>query len=67
MSNKIIPLASALIFSASVTAADVPKVTTDIAPVHSLVSKVMDVSGLLVGVLSSKVNEFGCDISAILE
>ena len=42
MSNKIIPLASALIFSASVTAADVPKVTTDIAPVHSLVSKVMD-------------------------
>ena len=42
MSNKIIPLASALIFSASVTAADVPKVTTDIAPVHSLVSKVME-------------------------
>ena len=42
MSNKNYPMASALIFSASVAAADVPKVVADIAPVHSLVSKVMN-------------------------
>ena len=42
MSNKIIPMASALILSASIAAADVPKVVADIAPVHSLVSKVMN-------------------------
>ena len=41
MSNRIIPVASAIMFSAGIAIADVPKVAVDIAPVHSLVSKVM--------------------------
>ena len=42
MSNRIIPVASAIMFSAGIAIADVPKVAVDIAPVHSLVSKVMN-------------------------
>ena len=42
MSNRIITVASAIMFSAGIAIADVPKVAVDIAPVHSLVSKVMN-------------------------
>ena len=42
MSNKIILLSSALMFGASTAFADVPKVAADIAPVHSLVARVMN-------------------------
>ena len=42
MSSKVLSIASALILSAGVTSAEVPKVSADIAPVHSLVSKVMN-------------------------
>ena len=42
MSNKIFSISSAFVLSASFAVADVPKVTVDIAPVHSLVSKVMN-------------------------
>ena len=41
MSNKFILTASAFALSASMGIADIPKVAVDIAPVHSLVSKVM--------------------------
>ena len=41
MSNKFILTASAFALSASMAMADIPKVAVDIAPVHSLVSKVM--------------------------
>jgi zinc transport system substrate-binding protein len=42
MSNKIISLTSALMVGGSVAFADVPKVAVDIAPVHSLVARVMN-------------------------
>ena len=42
MSNKIITVTSALMFGTSVVFADVPKVAVDIAPVHSLVARVMN-------------------------
>ena len=42
MSNKFVSLTSALALSVGVASADVPKVAVDIAPVHSLVSKVMN-------------------------
>ena len=42
MSNKIFSISSAFVLGASFAVADVPKVAVDIAPVHSLVSKVMD-------------------------
>ena len=42
MSNKIVSFTSALVLSAGIASADVPKVAVDIAPVHSLVSKVMN-------------------------
>ena len=41
MSNKIFSLTSAIMFGGSVAFADVPKVVADIAPVHSLVARVM--------------------------
>ena len=41
MSNRFIATTSALILSAGITLADAPRVAVDIAPVHSLVSKVM--------------------------
>ena len=41
MSNKILSTTSAFLLSTSMLVADVPKVTVDIAPVHSLVSSVM--------------------------
>ena len=42
MSNKIFSLTSAIMFGGSVAFADVPKVVADIAPVHSLVARVMN-------------------------
>ena len=42
MSNKFISTTSAFLLSTSILVADIPKVTVDIAPVHSLVSKVMN-------------------------
>ena len=42
MSNKILSTTSAFLLSTSMLVADVPKVTVDIAPVHSLVSSVME-------------------------
>ena len=42
MSNKVLSIASALLLSAGLASAEVPKVSADIAPVHSLVSKVMN-------------------------
>ena len=42
MSNRFIAATSALLFSATIASADVPNVTVDIAPVHSLVAKVMN-------------------------
>ncbi|MDG2355708.1 MAG: zinc ABC transporter substrate-binding protein [Paracoccaceae bacterium] len=42
MSNKVFSMTSALVLSAGIAVADVPKVAVDIAPVHSLVSKVMN-------------------------
>ena len=42
MSNKFVSLTSALALTVGVASADVPKVAVDIAPVHSLVSKVMN-------------------------
>ena len=42
MSNKFLSTTSAFLLSTSMLVADVPKVTVDIAPVHSLVSKVMN-------------------------
>ena len=42
MSNKIFSISSAFVLGASFAVADVPKVAVDIAPVHSLVSKVMN-------------------------
>ena len=42
MSNKIFSISSALVLGANFAVADVPKVAVDIAPVHSLVSKVMN-------------------------
>ncbi len=41
MSNKILSTTSAFLLSTSMLVADVPKVTVDIAPVHSLVSSIM--------------------------
>ena len=41
MSNKFLSTTSAFLLSTSMLVADVPKVTVDIAPVHSLVSSVM--------------------------
>ena len=41
MSNKFILTATAFLLGTSMGIADVPKVAVDIAPVHSLVSKVM--------------------------
>ncbi len=41
MSNKFILTATAFLLSTSIGIADAPKVAVDIAPVHSLVSKVM--------------------------
>ena len=42
MSNRFIAATSALLFSTTIASADVPNVTVDIAPVHSLVAKVMN-------------------------
>ncbi len=42
MSNKFLSTTSAFLLSTSMLVADVPKVTVDIAPVHSLVSKIMN-------------------------
>ena len=42
MSIKFLSTTSAFLLSTSMLVADVPKVTVDIAPVHSLVSKVMN-------------------------
>ena len=42
MSNKFLSTTSAFLLSTSMLVADVPKVTVDIAPVHSLVSSVME-------------------------
>ena len=42
MSIKFLSTTSAFLFSTSMLVADVPRVTVDIAPVHSLVSKVMN-------------------------
>ncbi len=42
MSNKFLSTTSAFLLSTSMLVADVPKVTVDIAPVHSLVSSVMN-------------------------
>ena len=42
MSSKVLSIASALVLSAGLASAEVPKVSADIAPVHSLVSKVMN-------------------------
>ena len=42
MCSKVLSIASALVLSAGVASAEVPKVSADIAPVHSLVSKVMN-------------------------
>ncbi|MDG2474949.1 MAG: zinc ABC transporter substrate-binding protein, partial [Paracoccaceae bacterium] len=42
MSNKIISISTALMFGGSIACADVPKVAVDIAPVHSLVARVMN-------------------------
>ena len=42
MSNKVFSMTSALVLSGGIAVADVPKVAVDIAPVHSLVSKVMN-------------------------
>ena len=42
MSNKFFSMTSVLALSAGIAVADVPKVAVDIAPVHSLVSKVMN-------------------------
>ena len=41
MSNRFIATTSALIFTAGIALADAPRVAVDIAPVHSLVAKVM--------------------------
>ena len=41
MSNKFILTITAFLLSTSIGIADAPKVAFDIAPVHSLVSKVM--------------------------
>ena len=41
MSNRFIATASALLLSAGIALADSPRVAVDIAPVHSLVAKVM--------------------------
>ena len=41
MSNKFILTAIAFLLGTSMGIADAPKVSVDIAPVHSLVSKVM--------------------------
>ena len=41
MSNKFILTITAFLFSTSTGIADSPKIAVDIAPVHSLVSKVM--------------------------
>jgi zinc transport system substrate-binding protein len=42
MSNKFLSTTSAFLLSTSILVADVPKVAVDIAPVHSLVSNVMN-------------------------
>ena len=42
MSNKFLSTTSAFLLSTSMLVADAPKVTVDIAPVHSLVSKIMN-------------------------
>jgi zinc transport system substrate-binding protein len=42
MTSKVLSIASALVLSAGLASAEVPKVSADIAPVHSLVSKVMN-------------------------
>ena len=42
MSNNFFSMTSVLALSAGIAVADVPKVAVDIAPVHSLVSKVMN-------------------------
>ncbi len=42
MSNKFLSTTSAFLLSTSMLVADVPKVTVDIVPVHSLVSKIMN-------------------------
>ena len=42
MPNKFLSTTSAFLLSTSMLVADVPKVTVDIAPVHSLVSSVME-------------------------
>ena len=42
MSNNFLSTTSAFLLSTSMLVADVPKVTVDIAPVHSLVSSVME-------------------------
>ncbi|MFL2792891.1 MAG: metal ABC transporter solute-binding protein, Zn/Mn family [Paracoccaceae bacterium] len=42
MSNKFLSTTSAFLLSTSILVADVPKVTVDIAPVHSLVAKIMN-------------------------
>ncbi len=42
MSNKFLSTTSAFLLSTSMLVADVPKVTVDIAPVHSLVSSIME-------------------------
>ena len=42
MSSKVLSISAALLFSTGIASAEVPKVSADIAPVHSLVSKVMN-------------------------
>ena len=42
MSSKVLSISAALLLSTGIASAEVPKVSADIAPVHSLVSKVMN-------------------------
>ena len=42
MSRKLIPISTIMTLMSTSVMADVPNVAADIAPIHSLVSKVMD-------------------------
>ncbi|MYA87619.1 MAG: zinc transporter, partial [Boseongicola sp. SB0662_bin_57] len=42
MSRKLLPLYVTAAFTGGTAAADVPRVAVDIAPVHSLVARVME-------------------------
>ena len=48
MSNKVLSISAVLLLSTGIASAEVPKVSADIAPVHSLVSKVMNGLGLAI-------------------